>query len=44
MQGSQIFAALKEIENTTSLNTLEPEDKVAIRKLLDIINLCLFAP
>jgi len=29
---------------TTNLNTLSTEGKVAIRSLLDIINLCLFAP
>jgi len=44
MQGPQIVAALKGIVNTTSLNTLYTEDKVAIRTLLDIINLCLFTP
>jgi hypothetical protein len=44
MQGPQIVAALKGIINTTSLNTLDPEDKVRIRVLLDIINLCLFTP
>jgi hypothetical protein len=44
MQGPQIVAALKGIVNTASLNTLDTEDKVRIRTLLDIINLCLFAP
>ena len=44
MQGPRIVAALKGIINTTSLNTLSTEDKVAIRTLLDIINLCLFTP
>ncbi len=43
MQGSQIVEALKGIVNTTSLNTLDPEDKVAIRQFLDIIGLCLCA-
>ncbi len=42
MKGLEIVAALKGIVNTTSLNTLSTEDKVAIRSLLDIINLCLF--
>ncbi len=44
MQGSQIVAAVRGIVNTTSLNALDPQDKVAIRQLLDIINLCLCAP
>ena len=42
MRGSEVVAALRGIVNTTSLNTLSIEDKVAIRSLLDIINLCLF--
>ncbi len=44
MKASEIVAALEGIVNTTSLNTLSTEDKVAIRSLLDIINLCLFTP
>ena len=44
MKGPEIVAALKGIVNTTSLNTLPSEDKVAVRSLLDIINLCLFTP
>jgi hypothetical protein len=44
MKGPEIVAALKGIVNTTSLNTLSVEDKVAIRSVLDIINLCLFTP
>ena len=44
MKGPEIVAALRGIVNTTSLNTLSTEDKVAIRTLLDIINLCLFTP
>ena len=44
MKGPKIVAALRGIVNTTSLNNLAPEDKVAIRSLLDIINLCLFTP
>ena len=42
MKGPEIVAALKGIVNTTSLNTLPSEDKVAVRSLLDIIKLCLF--
>ena len=44
MRGSEVVAALRGIINTTSLNTLSVEDKVAIRSLLDIINLGLFTP
>jgi len=44
MKGLEVVAALKVIVNTTALNTLTSEDKVAIRSLLDIINLCLFTP
>ncbi len=44
VQGLEVVAALKGIVNTTALNTLTSEDKVAIRSLLDIINLCLFTP
>ena len=44
MRGSEVVAALRGIVNTTALNTLSTEDKVAIRSLLDIINLCLFTP
>ncbi len=44
MRGSEVVAALRGIVNTTSLNTLSTEDKVAICNLLDIINLCLFTP
>ena len=43
-KGPEIVAALRGIVNTTSLNPLSSEDKVAIRSLLDIINLCLFTP
>ncbi len=43
MRGQQIVAALKGIVNTTTLNTLAPEDKADIRRLLEIINLCLFS-
>ena len=44
MQGYQIVAALKGIANMTSLNTLDQKDKVAVRQLLDITNLCFCAP
>ena len=44
MRGSEIVAALKGIANTTTLNTLDPKDKADIRRLLEIINLCLFSP
>ena len=44
MKGPEIIAALKGIVNTTSLNLLTPQDKVAIWSLLDIISLCLFTP
>jgi hypothetical protein len=44
MKGPEIVAALKGIVNTTTLNALTTEDKVVIRSLLDIINLCLFTP
>ena len=44
MKGLEVVAALQGIVNTTALNTLTSEDKVAIRSLLDIINLCLFTP
>ena len=44
MRGLEVVVALRGIVNTTSLNTLSTEDKVAIRSLLDIINLCLFTP
>ncbi len=44
MRGSEIVAALRGIINTTPLNTLSIEDKVAIRTLLDIIDLWLFTP
>ncbi len=44
MKGLEVVAALRGKVNSTSLNTLSIEDKVAIRSLLDIINLCLFAP
>ncbi len=44
MKGPKIVAALRGIVNTTALNTLTTEDKVAIRSLLDIINLYLFTP
>ena len=38
MKGLEVVAALKGIVNTTSLNTLSTEDKVAIRSLLDIVS------
>ena len=44
MKKLEVVAAQKGIVNITSLNTLSTEDKVAIRSLLDIINLCLFTP
>ncbi|DBA81633.1 TPA: hypothetical protein ACH3X1_007388 [Trebouxia sp. C0004] len=44
MKGLEIAAALKGIMNTTSLDTVSVEDKMAIRSLLDIMNLCLFTP
>ena len=45
MKGSEIVAALKGgILNTTPLNTLEPQDKADIRRLLEMINLCLYSP
>ena len=44
MKGPEIVAALKGIVNNTSLNTLDPEDKDAIRKVLRLINLCLHTP
>jgi len=44
MRGPEVVAALRGIINSTTLNTLSTEDKVAIRSLLDIINLCLFTP
>ena len=42
MKGPEIVAALRGIMHTTQLNSLSPEDKAAIRSLLDIINLGLF--
>lgn len=44
MKGLEILAAVTGIVNTTSLNTLPREDRVAIWSLLDIISLCLFTP
>ncbi len=44
MKGSEIVAALKGIVSTTTLNTLSPEDKADVRRLLEIITLCLFSP
>ena len=41
MKGPEIVAVLKGIVNSTSLNTLHPQDKADIRRLLEIINLCL---
>ena len=43
MKGPEVVAALKGIVNTTTLNTLDPEYKAIIRRLLEIINLCLFS-
>ncbi len=44
MKGSEVVAALKGIVNTTTLNTLDCQDKADIRRLLEIINLCLYSP
>ena len=44
MKGPEIIAALKGIVNTTTLNTLTAQDKTDIRRLLEIINLCLYSP
>ena len=44
MRGPDIVAALKGIVNTTTLNTLEPQDKADIRKLLELINFSLQSP
>jgi hypothetical protein len=44
MKGFEIVAALKGIVNATSLNTLTPQDKAEIRRLVEIINLCLYSP
>lgn len=44
MKGSKVVAALKGIVETTARSTLSTEDKLAVRTLLDIINLCLFTP
>ena len=43
MRGPEIVAALKGIVNTTTLNTLDTKDKADIRRLLEIINLCMFS-
>ncbi len=37
MRGPEVVAALRGILNTTSLNNLTSEDKVAMRTLLEII-------
>ena len=42
MKGPEIVAVLKGIVNSTSLNTLHPQDKADIRRLLEIINQTLF--
>ncbi len=44
MKGPEIVAALRGIINSTSLNTLPPQDKAEIRRLLGIKNLCLYSP
>ncbi len=44
MKGPEIVAALRGIVNTTTLCDLTTEDKVAIRRILQIIDLCLFTP
>ena len=43
MKGPQIVAALKGIVNSTSLKTLDPQGKADIRRLLEIMNLCLYS-
>ncbi len=43
MKGPEIVAALKGIVNTTTLRELSSKDKADIRRLLEIINLCLFS-
>jgi len=37
MQGLKIIAALRGFVNSTPLNTLSTEDKVSVRRLIDII-------
>ena len=44
MKGPEIVAALRGMINTTTLNTLEPKDKADIRRVIEIINLCLHSP
>ena len=44
MQGSDIVAALMGILNTTSMKDLDTDYKIEIRKLLQLINLCLMLP
>ena len=44
MKGPKIVAAAKGIVNMTVLNNLSPQDKADIRRLLEIINLCLHSP
>ncbi len=43
MKGFEMVAALKGIVNRTSLNTLTPQDKAKIRRLLEIIILYLYS-
>ena len=44
MKGPKVVAALQGIVYTTALSILPSEDKIAIRSLLDVINLCPFTP
>ena len=41
MQGFKIIVALKGFVNSMPLNTLSTEDKVSVRRLIDIITLFL---
>ncbi len=43
MKGPEIVAVLNGILNTTTLNAITSEDKVEIRRMLNIIDLCLFS-
>ena len=43
MKGFETVAALKGIVNRMSLNTLTPQDKAKIRRLLEIIILYLYS-
>lgn len=44
MTGPEIVAALRGIVNSMSLITLIPQDKAEIRRLLEIMNICLYSP